>query len=287
MHRLNNAMAYLNIDLDYPDHPKTKRLVGLCGRGSELLPFKLWTYCGKFHPEDGMLMGYSAKEIESIAGWWGKSGDCVQALVKCGFLEELKDVAGIFTGYRVHQWKEHQGHIWAFKLRAIEANRKRWSENPDPPPTGSPTGSPCEANKESSCCTVPAVPTSTGTHTHTAQAREVEFPPGFPESEDRAVAEAAMVGVPEAKLRQYWLDAAGRGGMDGRGQPVRKWAQHAKGRWSWDQNNDAKKAKLAEANGKVRAYGKHQPTSQSNPRNFGQGETKTDFAAIIAKRQQT
>lgn len=26
-------MAYLNLDLDYFDHPKTRRLVGLLGRG--------------------------------------------------------------------------------------------------------------------------------------------------------------------------------------------------------------------------------------------------------------
>ena len=67
-------MPYLNLDLNYFDHIKTKRLVGLLGRGSEVLPIRLWCACGKHRAESGKLDGYSAQEIESLVEWWGESG---------------------------------------------------------------------------------------------------------------------------------------------------------------------------------------------------------------------
>jgi len=112
-------VAYLNLDLDFFEHPKTRRLVGLLGKGVEVLPIKLWCYCGKYHVESGKLTDHSAQEIESILGWWGKSGELVQAMVKVGFL--------IFDGeYCVKDWEEHSGHLKFFKERAKTAAKKRW-----------------------------------------------------------------------------------------------------------------------------------------------------------------
>lgn len=59
-------MASLNLDMDYFGHPKTKRLVGLLGRGAEVLPLRLWCHVGKYHAQDGRLAGYSPQEIEAI-----------------------------------------------------------------------------------------------------------------------------------------------------------------------------------------------------------------------------
>lgn len=115
-------MPDLNLDLDYFSHPKTKRLVGLLGRGAEVLPVKLWSYCGKFHAEDGRLSDYTVQEIESIAEWWGKPGECVAALTKVRFLHTEPD------GFQVHQWREHQGHIAAFHGRAKAAAQARWDK---------------------------------------------------------------------------------------------------------------------------------------------------------------
>lgn len=117
-------MAYLNVDLDYFDHPKTARLVGLLGRGAEVLPLKLWCYCGKYHKRDGRLTGYSAHEIESVIGWWGKQGDLVNAMVKVGFLDTLEDSGG----FQVHDWQETQGHLYAFEVRAKTAARAKWDQ---------------------------------------------------------------------------------------------------------------------------------------------------------------
>lgn len=115
-------MASLNLDLDYFNHPKTVRLVGLLGRGAEVLPVRLWCYCGKFHCDDGRLTNYSPQEIESLAGWWGKEGVMLEAMLRVGFM--LKEE----SGYAMHDWKEHQGHIKVFKVRAVNAAKKRWAK---------------------------------------------------------------------------------------------------------------------------------------------------------------
>lgn len=115
-------MPYLNLDIDYFTNRKTSRLIGLLGRGAAELPIRLWAYCGKHHPESGSLTGYSAQEIESVVGWWGGSGKMVEAMVSVGFLEKTE------TGYQVHDWLEHAGHLAAFKKRARAAAKKRWDK---------------------------------------------------------------------------------------------------------------------------------------------------------------
>lgn len=110
-------MPSINIDLDYFDHPKTRRLIGLLGKGAEGLPIRLWCYCGRHHAESGGLTSYSAQEIESICAWWGQKGQMVEAMVRVGFLEELPDQAG----YQVHDWQDHARHLVVYKLRAQQA----------------------------------------------------------------------------------------------------------------------------------------------------------------------
>jgi hypothetical protein len=113
-------MPSLNLDLDFFDHPKTRRLVGLLGRGSEVLLLRLWCYCGKYHFRDGRLTGYSPQEIESICGWWGQSERAIQNLVRVGFLEAVPD------GYLVHDWDHWQGHFAVYHDRARKAAEERW-----------------------------------------------------------------------------------------------------------------------------------------------------------------
>jgi hypothetical protein len=113
----------LNLDVHFFEHPKTRRLVGLLGRGAELLPLKLWTYVAKVRADTGELYDHSTQEIESIVEWWGKSGDAVAALIKCSFIEQCD------SGFRVHDWLEHQGHLAAFKRRAQAAAKRRWGDD--------------------------------------------------------------------------------------------------------------------------------------------------------------
>jgi hypothetical protein len=113
-------MPYLNLDLDYFDHPKTKRLVGLLGRGSDVLPVRLWCYCGKFHADTGDMTGYSPIELENLIGWWGQPGKAVEALAKLQFLDSTP------SGYVVHDWAKINGHISALKERAQAGAAERW-----------------------------------------------------------------------------------------------------------------------------------------------------------------
>jgi len=118
-------MPYLNLDLDYFDHPKTMRLVRLLGVGAELFPVRLWCYCGKFHYEDGRFEGYSPEEIESRAGWKGKEGLMLQTMKQVGYMERS---AG---HWQMCNWNEHQGHIAKYRERGRQAAIARWSKARD------------------------------------------------------------------------------------------------------------------------------------------------------------
>ena len=116
-------MTYLNVDIEYFDHPDTMRLIGLLGKGAELLPIKLWRFVARFHAEDGILNKYSGKELESFVGWDGKEGECVAALLTTEYLKEDEQ------GFYIPNWNKHQGHIINFKKRSKLANQVRWKQN--------------------------------------------------------------------------------------------------------------------------------------------------------------
>ena len=120
-------MPYLNLEVHFFSHVKTRRLVGLLGNGSDVLPIKLWAHVGDHHAKDGRLDGYTDREIEAIVGWWGETGRCIDAMLKVGFIHKTE------AGFVVHDWLEHEGHIASYHERAKRANRKRWkriSRNP-------------------------------------------------------------------------------------------------------------------------------------------------------------
>lgn len=116
-------MPSINLDLDYFNHPKTRRLVGLLGRGSEVIPVRVWCFCGRHYSETGRLTGIAAQEIEQEVFWWGRPGEAVDALLACGFLK--RDSDGTFI---VHDWLEHSGHIARYKQRAKKAAAARYAK---------------------------------------------------------------------------------------------------------------------------------------------------------------
>ena len=115
-------MAYLNLDPDYFSHRKTMRLVAICGPGAELYPIKLWAYAAKHRPSDGVLHRLSTEEIEGIAGWRGKRGKLLKTLVRLAFVDLQR------SGYVLHAWREHEGHIIALRVRAKRAAAARWGK---------------------------------------------------------------------------------------------------------------------------------------------------------------
>ncbi len=144
-------MTALNLDIDYFAHPKTKRLVRLLGKGSEVLPLKLWCYTAKYFKEDGRLTGISTQEIESEVSWWGEPGQMVEVMLKEVFLE--RDADGTLM---VHDWAEHEGHISAFSERAKAAAKARWDKargGKDPPEGDAPSNATSTASSNA-----PALP---------------------------------------------------------------------------------------------------------------------------------
>lgn len=106
-------MPSINVDLFYFEHPKTKRLVRRLGKGAEVLPIKMWAYCGKYHKRDGRLTGYTTDEIRTdVCGYWGDGQELIDALLAEGFLD--RDAEGLF----VHDWLEHASHLTAYEERA-------------------------------------------------------------------------------------------------------------------------------------------------------------------------
>ena len=122
-------MPYLNLDLDFLDHPKIVRLSARIGSMAPICLLRLWLWTAKYHPEDGDLTAYSPEEIESFAGYNATS--IPQAYAKQCFFDAcvqigLIDVKG--QKIRLHDWKKHQGHLLAYKTRAEAAAKARWDK---------------------------------------------------------------------------------------------------------------------------------------------------------------
>ena len=120
-------MPSINVDLDYLTHPKTVRLVSLCGNDpcAAFYPIKLWLHVGKYHCENGLLEGYSETEIEGLIGWKGASGELVAIMCRPG----IRLLEKTSKGYKIHDWHEHSGHLSVFKRRAKTAAKARWRSN--------------------------------------------------------------------------------------------------------------------------------------------------------------
>lgn len=112
-------MPSLNLDLNYFDHIKVKRLVVRLGNWAEVVPIKLWVEAGKYWPESGVLP-ITDVELEELCGWKGARGECIAALV------ELKFLVKVDQGWVINDWLDHEGHLSALKQRSQIANKTRW-----------------------------------------------------------------------------------------------------------------------------------------------------------------
>lgn len=230
-------MPAINIDLDYFEHRKTKRTVGLLGRGADLLPIKLWRFCGKFHPDDGKLIGYSDQEIESACDWWGEKGKMVEVFVTLVWLEPIEN------GYQVHDWIEHQGHLKAYRKRAKDAAASRWGRIRD-------ATSIATSNRQAMQNAPPSNASTSRVSLSQDQDGEsrgegvfaVEPPPGFPRTIEEAQkpiqlifyqrdGQPAKLATPQF-LADLWNECVGRGFRDRQGQSVGRWLNFATSSWS-------------------------------------------------------
>ncbi len=147
-------MPYLNLDTNFFDHPKTRRLVGLLGPMADILPIRLWAYCAKIHPVDGAMKGYSEAEIEGVIHWSSAElspGSAVKALVKVGYLKRVG------KGFACVDWEQHEGHLAAFSRRGKVAAKARW----DKYATSNAQASPSIAPTNHTIHSKPSTPTAT------------------------------------------------------------------------------------------------------------------------------
>ena len=114
-------MPYLNLDPNYPDHPKTIRLIARLGPTADIFPIRLWAYCARIHPRDGYMKGYTDQEVEAVIKWHGEPGLALKNLLAVGFIRE-----GPSGGYICHDWRDHEGHLESFSRRGKAANKARW-----------------------------------------------------------------------------------------------------------------------------------------------------------------
>lgn len=119
-------MPTLNIDLNWPDHPKTKLLIRAAGVDAPFRLITLWCYAAKYHPDDGDLSSYTADEIEGLVGWAGESGVFFTAMISSRYLD---------SDLKLHDWPEHEGHLAIYREKARLMNdakrRKQQPRHPD------------------------------------------------------------------------------------------------------------------------------------------------------------
>ena len=118
-------MSNLNLDIDFPGHPKTRRLItegGIEAVGALML---LWCYVAKYHPKRGEITEeWEKDEINEICKWKSCETDLKTILKNCGFIDEKSYRNS--TRFYCHSWPDHQGHLVKWKERAKLAANARW-----------------------------------------------------------------------------------------------------------------------------------------------------------------
>jgi hypothetical protein len=123
-------MDDIRINVDFVDHPKTRRLIRQAGHEAFYCLIRLFSTSAKIY-QKGVLKNLSAVDVEDICGWHGKSGKFFTALTDpdMGFLEQVDGQ------WQIHDWKEHQPWIYAAEERSEIAKKnisKRWNKDESP-----------------------------------------------------------------------------------------------------------------------------------------------------------
>ena len=107
----------IRLSISFINHRKRKKLKRLLGAEGVLALIDLWLQTALNNP-DGILRGMDEEDIALEAGWEGDPQEFVEALIKCGFLDQLEDGT-----YKIHDWEEHQPWAAGAKERSERARR--------------------------------------------------------------------------------------------------------------------------------------------------------------------
>lgn len=121
------AKQDMRIDVDFVDHPKTKRLIRMTGYEGFYCLMKLFSIAAKIYKR-GELKNCDAVDIEDLTGWTGEQGKLVEAMLdtKIGFLEKKGNL------YIIHDWDINQPWIYHSEERSEKAKKSvsaRWEKN--------------------------------------------------------------------------------------------------------------------------------------------------------------
>ena len=121
----------IRLDINFCEHPKTKRLIRVLGFEAPFALLKLWTSAAKHYPK-GVLKDLDEYDIADLTDWSGDPKQLVEALTdpKINFLEKVDGQ------YQLHDWEENQPWIFFQDERvekAKKAARARWGEESESP----------------------------------------------------------------------------------------------------------------------------------------------------------
>lgn len=111
-------MPLINVNSSYFNHPKTRRLKVYLSQEADVFPIRLWAFAAEYFPKDGVLRGYSGLEIEGVLGFNGISGNLIKALETVGFVERVEN------DFVIHDWQEHAGFVWNYKLSGQKGGKR-------------------------------------------------------------------------------------------------------------------------------------------------------------------
>ncbi|NCC64747.1 MAG: hypothetical protein EOM15_08840 [Spirochaetia bacterium] len=120
------AKQDMRIDVDFVDHPKTKRLIRQTGYEGFYCLMKLFSIAAKIYKR-GELKNLDASDIEDLTGWTGEQGKLVESLLdpKICFLEQDGDL------FIIHDWEVYQPWIYYSEKRSEKAKKAinaRWNK---------------------------------------------------------------------------------------------------------------------------------------------------------------
>lgn len=209
-------MSYLNLDENYFEHIKIKRLVMRLGFGAELIPLQLWCHAAHYFPDTGTFKNYTAEEIKGFCKWNGDASCMLVALLELEIL--LKTSEGV---YQINDWDEHQGHIVSFKIRGQANAKKRWDKYRDNRNASSIADSNAGSNAPT-YYTKPTIPTK-------PKEKHIFTPPNLEDVSNYCL--ERNNGINPSSFIDYYQ---ARGWKFKTGQPMKDWKAAVR---TWEKNN--------------------------------------------------
>lgn len=109
------SLPWFRVDVDFVDHPKVMHLESILGPNAGWYLVRLWAWTARYASR-GCLTTVARQSLERSAGWTGKPGELIAALLETGLVDETTS-----GNLEVHDWWEKQRAI----VEKAEKDRER------------------------------------------------------------------------------------------------------------------------------------------------------------------